>query len=185
MSSVWGKLFGNRPTPANDAHHLSNHYEPDNETSEAWDASSNGWGHGHRRGGDPPAMIARSFELEARRAAAPGRTRSGRPASLRAARTPWRRGAALKAINSGGPVIRQSGVCPVIRQFGGRGARPSPPRRALATGRLGSAGRRRALAGGGGRSDAFPGAAPTNSSGEYGSGETPPRAPGRSRDPRR
>ena len=53
MSSVWGKLFGNRPTPANDAHHLSNHYEPDNETSEAWDASSNGWGHGHRRGGDP------------------------------------------------------------------------------------------------------------------------------------
>ena len=66
MSSVWGKLFGNRPTPANDAHHLSNHYEPDNETSEAWDASSNGWGHGHRRGGDPmPAMfqmIARTFD---------------------------------------------------------------------------------------------------------------------------
>ncbi|MFZ3328311.1 MAG: hypothetical protein WA231_21590, partial [Methylocella sp.] len=66
MSSVWGKLFGNRPTPANDAHHLSNHYEPDNETSEAWDASSNGWGHGHRRGGDPmPAMfqmIARSYD---------------------------------------------------------------------------------------------------------------------------
>jgi hypothetical protein len=57
MSSVWGK-FGNRPTPANDAHHLSNHYEPDNETSEAWDASSNGGGHGHRRGGDPmPAMF--------------------------------------------------------------------------------------------------------------------------------
>ena len=62
MSSVWGKLFGNRPTPANDAHHLLNHYEPDNETSEAWDASSNGWGHGHRRGGDPmPAMIARTL----------------------------------------------------------------------------------------------------------------------------
>jgi hypothetical protein len=65
MSSVWGK-FRNRPTPANDVHHLSNHYEPDNETSEAWDASSNGWGHGHRRGGDPtPAMfqmIARTFD---------------------------------------------------------------------------------------------------------------------------
>jgi hypothetical protein len=44
MSAVWGKLFGNRATPANDAQHLSNHYEPDNETSEAWDASSNGWG---------------------------------------------------------------------------------------------------------------------------------------------
>jgi hypothetical protein len=58
MSAVWGKLFGNRPTPANDAQHLSTHYEPDNETSEAWDASSNGWGHGHRRGGDPmPAMF--------------------------------------------------------------------------------------------------------------------------------
>jgi uncharacterized coiled-coil protein SlyX len=62
MSSVWGKLFGNRPTPANDAPHLSNHYEPDNETSEAWDAS-NGWGQGHRRGGDlMPAMIARTFD---------------------------------------------------------------------------------------------------------------------------
>ena len=62
MSPVWGK-FGNRPTPANDVHHLSNHYEPDNETSEAWDASSNGWGDGHRRGGDPtPAMIARTFD---------------------------------------------------------------------------------------------------------------------------
>ena len=66
MSAVWGKLFGNRPTPANDAQHLSTHYEPDNETSEAWDASSNGWGHGHRRGGDAmPAMfqmIARTFD---------------------------------------------------------------------------------------------------------------------------
>ena len=66
MSAVWGKLFWNRPTPANDAQHLSTHYEPDNETSEAWDASSNGWGHGHRRGGDPmPAtfqMIARTFD---------------------------------------------------------------------------------------------------------------------------
>ena len=66
MSAVWGKLFRNRPTPANDAQHLSTHYEPDNETSEAWDASSNGWGHGHRRGGDPmPAtfqMIARTFD---------------------------------------------------------------------------------------------------------------------------
>jgi hypothetical protein len=66
MSSVWGTLFGNRPTPANDAHYRSNHYEPDNETSEAWDASSNGWGHGHRRGGDPcpPCfqMIARTFD---------------------------------------------------------------------------------------------------------------------------
>ena len=36
MSAVWGKLFGNRPTPANDAQHLSTYYEPDNETSEAW-----------------------------------------------------------------------------------------------------------------------------------------------------
>src|SRR5580692_9078778 len=61
MSAVWGKLFRNRPTPANDAQ-LSTNYEPDNETSEAWDTSSNRWGHGHRRGGDPPAMIARSFD---------------------------------------------------------------------------------------------------------------------------
>jgi hypothetical protein len=64
MSAVRGKLFGNRPTPANDAQHLSHHYEPDNETSEAWDASSNGWGDGHRRGGDTMAamvqMIART-----------------------------------------------------------------------------------------------------------------------------
>src|SRR4029077_4000224 len=63
MSSVWGKLFWNRPTPANDAHHLSNHYEPDNETSEAWDASSNGGRHGHRRGGDPMPVM---FQMSAR-----------------------------------------------------------------------------------------------------------------------
>ena len=66
MSAVWGKLFRNRPTPANDAQHLSTNYEPDNETSEAWDASSNRWGHGHRRGGDAmPAMFqmtARTFD---------------------------------------------------------------------------------------------------------------------------
>ena len=57
MSAIRRKLFGNRPSPANDAQHLSNQYEPDNETSEAWDASSN------RRGGD--AMLA-MFQMTAR-----------------------------------------------------------------------------------------------------------------------
>ena len=66
MSSVWGKLFGNRPTPANDAHHLSNHYEPDNRDFNSLGRVIERLGHGHRRGGDPmPAkkkMIARTFD---------------------------------------------------------------------------------------------------------------------------
>jgi chromosome segregation ATPase len=69
MSSVREKLFGNRPTPANDTQDLSGRYQPDNETSEARDGSSRG-GYGRMRGGDamPESQrVASTFDSIGRR----------------------------------------------------------------------------------------------------------------------
>ena len=113
MSAVLGeKLFGNRPTPALTTPNISRtHYEPDNETSRSLGRVIERLGAWSQAGGGGDAMpatfqmIARTFDLS--KLAEPLLPAEPAPDALLRFGPLARRGAggaALKAINSGGPV---------------------------------------------------------------------------------
>ena len=70
MSSVWEKLFGKLPTPANNSHHNSVHFGSERETPEVKSSSSTGNHGGQGRSGETlskSSRVARTFDSIGRR----------------------------------------------------------------------------------------------------------------------